>query len=116
MITGINDSEENVAVAFSKQSQLFDETYSGNTIVQYKRERVRAHVLQYLKPGFSILELNSGTGEDAIWFAARGFAVHATDLSAGMQQVLRRKVETKQLQQFVSQEQCSFTSLNNLSK
>ena len=33
----------------------------------------------------SILELNAGTGTDAVWFAERGYRVHATDIAEGMQ-------------------------------
>ena len=95
-------NEEQAAAAFSNQSVIFDEIYSGNTIIQYKRERVRQHVMQYLKPGNAILELNSGTGEDAIWFAQHGFSVHATDISAGMQQQLKQKLNALQLQDKIS--------------
>ena len=42
-----NINEQYAAKAFSAQSGIFDQLYSGNTIVNYKRDRVRAHVLQY---------------------------------------------------------------------
>jgi ubiquinone/menaquinone biosynthesis C-methylase UbiE len=107
-------NEQFAAQAFSRQSVIFDEIYSGNTIVQYKRDRVRAHVMQYLKPGSHILELNSGTGEDATYFAQQGHHVHATDISVGMQQQLAKKAINKNLQDFVSNELCSFTRLSEL--
>lgn len=99
------------AAAFTKQSKIFDELYSGNTIIKYKRKRVRDHVLQYLQPQDSILELNSGTGEDAIFFAQQGHKVHATDISEGMQEVLQKKVADNNLQHLVSNEMRSFTEL-----
>jgi ubiquinone/menaquinone biosynthesis C-methylase UbiE len=102
------------ADAFTGQSGIFDEFYSTNTIINYKRDRVRAHVLSYLKPGSSILELNSGTGEDAIFFANKGHIVHATDISAGMQEQLMKKVDAKELTQSVSNELCSYTQLDQL--
>jgi len=77
--------------AFSRQSAVFDQLYAGNTIVSYKRQRVRDHVLKYMAPGNSILELNAGTGEDATFFARKGFKVHATDISVGMQSELKKK-------------------------
>jgi len=107
-------NEQLTEEAFSKQSVIFDDLYSGNTIVNYKRDRVRAHVQQYLRPGSGILELNAGTGEDAIFFARHCHKVHATDISAGMQQQLAQKVANNKLQDFVSNELCSFTELQKL--
>jgi ubiquinone/menaquinone biosynthesis C-methylase UbiE len=107
-------NEHLAEAAFTSQSGIFDEIYSGNTIVNYKRERVRAHVMQYLPDNSSILELNSGTGEDALFFAQNGHKVHATDISAGMQQQLRRKVELNKMEGLVSNELCSFTKLGQL--
>lgn len=106
-----NINEQYAAEAFSSQSAIFDEIYSGNTIVNYKRDRVRAHVLQYLKPNASILELNSGTGEDATFFAGLGHHVHATDIAEGMQQKLREKTAKQGLDNLISTELCSFTQL-----
>jgi ubiquinone/menaquinone biosynthesis C-methylase UbiE len=107
-------NEQKAADAFTGQSVIFDELYSNDTIIQYKRDRVRSHILQYLKPGSSILELNSGTGEDATWFAQMGFKVHATDISTGMQDQLKQKVKKCQLENLVSNELCSYTNLAQL--
>jgi ubiquinone/menaquinone biosynthesis C-methylase UbiE len=106
--------EQYAAQAFSAQSAIFDDIYADNTIVSYKRDRVRTHVLQYLKPNATILELNSGTGEDATFFAALGHKVHATDIAEGMQQKLREKVANHGLSNLISTELCSFTQLNEL--
>ena len=106
--------EQKAAAAFNKQSVIFDQVYSGNTIIEYKRKRVRDHVEQWLGANSKILELNSGTGEDAIYFAQRGHQVHATDISSGMQQQLRQKLEAHQLGGKISCELRSFTDLENL--
>jgi ubiquinone/menaquinone biosynthesis C-methylase UbiE len=100
--------------AFSRQSGIFDDIYSGNGIVNYKRNRVREHVLQHLKFGANILELNSGTGEDALFFAKQGHAVHATDISAGMQEQLKNKTAGSKLSHLISNEICSYTQLKLL--
>ena len=115
MVTEAQISQEQLAAeAFSKQSALFDELYANNTIVSYKRHRVRNHLLNFLKPGSEILELNSGTGDDALFFAAQGFSVHATDIATGMQQQLRKKVERNQITGLITQELCSYTQLQQL--
>jgi ubiquinone/menaquinone biosynthesis C-methylase UbiE len=109
--TSANINEQLAEAAFTSQSAIFDSIYSGNTIVNYKRERVRTHVLQYLAPNSFILELNSGTGEDALFFGHRGHRVNATDISTGMQQELKRKVAENNMQASISNELCSFTML-----
>ncbi len=109
-------NEQRAAAAFTRQSGIFDERFGRNTIVQYKRERVRNLVQKYIPSKAAILELNSGTGEDAIWFAEQGHRVHATDLSSGMQTVLKNKVEIKGLQEMISTECCSFTQLESLAQ
>jgi ubiquinone/menaquinone biosynthesis C-methylase UbiE len=106
--------EQQAEKAFSKQSAIFDELYSGNTIVQYKRKRVRDHVENLIKPESKILELNAGTGEDAIYFAKKGHCVHATDISTGMQKELQRKIHDRDLDSSVSCELRSFSDLENL--
>lgn len=113
MNTPVTNNEQLVAEAFSRQSAIFDEIYSVNKIVQYKRERVRHHLKQYISPGSTILELNSGTGEDAIWLSQQGCKVHATDISAGMQEVFRAKIKHNGNQN-ISYELCSFTQLEDL--
>lgn len=107
-------NEKEAAKAFGKQALVFDEYDAGNTIIHYKRQRVRTHVLSFLPPGSSILELNAGTGEDAIFFARQGHRVHATDIAEGMQARLQEKVLAQGLTDKVTTERCSFTALDNL--
>lgn len=107
-------NEQAAAEAFSKQAPLFDELYAGDIIIQYKRKRVRDHVLKYLPGGSHILELNAGTGDDAIFFAQQGHRVHATDISVIMQAMLKEKVRLHDLQDRITNESCSFTSLDHL--
>src|SRR5688572_19000253 len=106
--------EQQAAAAFDEQSVIFDDLYSGNAIIRYKRKRVRDHVQQYLLPHSRILELNAGTGEDAIYFASKGYRGHATDISFGMQEVLKEKVHLYGLDKAVTTERCSFTELDKL--
>ena len=106
--------EQQAAAAFNKQSSLFDEIYSANTIVQYKRKRVRDHIERFIDPHSKILELNAGTGEDAVYFAQHGHYVHAMDISEGMLEILSQKILSASLTDKVSCELCSFTQLNKL--
>jgi ubiquinone/menaquinone biosynthesis C-methylase UbiE len=107
-------NEQAASAAFTRQSTIFDSLYTADTIIRYKRQRIWRHVKQYLQPGSSILELNAGTGEDAIELARCGHHVHATDISAGMLSKLDDKVKQQQLQQYITHERCSFTELESL--
>ena len=109
-----HNNEQQAAFAFSKQSFIFDKLYAENAIVQYKRKRVRDHLLQYLPPAANILELNAGTGDDAIFFARQGHHTHATDIAKGMQEKLMEKVAAQNLSAFISNELCSYTELDTL--
>lgn len=101
--------------AFEKQSTVFDEVYGHNIIVSYKRDRTRAHLEKYLKHGSEILELNAGTGNDAIYFAEKGYIIHATDVSKGMLNQLNQKVKELNLAEFITTEQISFCDLEHMS-
>lgn len=107
-------NEKKAASAFSKQAAGFDAYDAGNTIIHYKRKRVREHVLRFLPPNSHILELNAGTGEDALFFAQEGHRVHATDIAVGMQGRLGEKVKAQGMTGRVSTEVCSFTALDTL--
>lgn len=107
-------NEAAAAKAFSKQSADFDAYDRGNTIIHYKRRRVREHVLRFMKGSGRVLELNSGTGEDAVYFARQGYRVHATDIAEGMQERLKEKVFRLGLEGQVTAELCSFNSLDGL--
>jgi ubiquinone/menaquinone biosynthesis C-methylase UbiE len=107
-------NELKTAEAFSKQSLVFDKQYSNNTIIRYKRKRVREHVLSLLAPGSFMLELNCGTGEDALFFAQQGHRVHATDISEGMLQRLQEKVNRSAFADAITTEVCSFNHLEAL--
>jgi len=113
-MNAVHSNEQHAAAAFTDQSAIFDELYHADTIINYKRARVRRHILKHLAPGGSILELNCGTGEDATWFADKGFKVHATDVSAGMLYQLVQKLERFKMQKKISFELCSYTNLNEL--
>lgn len=108
------DNEQAAAMAFNKQAVIFDSLYDGDLIIQYKRDRVRQHVMQLLPANSSILELNAGTGDDAIFFAKGGHTIHATDISDIMQNMLKEKVRLNALEDKISSELRSFTELGQL--
>lgn len=107
-------NEQTAAIAFTKQSETFDIIYSSPAIIKYKRQRVWQHLQKYLQPGSYILELNAGTGEDAVKLAQNGHRVHATDISEGMLEKLDEKLKSQKLEENITHEVCSFTELEQL--
>ena len=55
-----------VAEAFSRKALEYDAFGTDNPNVTRMRERVYAHLDALLTPGARILELNAGTGADAV--------------------------------------------------
>ncbi|CAN5537068.1 class I SAM-dependent methyltransferase [soil metagenome] len=111
----MNSSQINhVSEAFSRQASTFDNIEEHNEILQWMRKQIHAHCMRHFKKGNQILELNCGTGIDAVFFAEQGMKVHATDIAAGMLNELRKKIEIKNLGKNISLQQCSFTELHNI--
>ena len=98
--------------AFTKQSDGYDCYDASNAILIWMRRQVRGHVLSHLKQNSSILELNAGTGLDAVFFAEQGHRVYATDLSDGMIRQIQKKITDRKLEDTVTVKQCSYTELN----
>jgi ubiquinone/menaquinone biosynthesis C-methylase UbiE len=109
----MTEAFENVNRAFSKQSVHYDEYDSRNEILKEWRVQVYHHVHQFLKPQQSILELNAGTGLDALHFASLGHSVLATDLSTGMIAEIEKKVKSN-AQLHLSCRQLSYDQLHQL--
>jgi SAM-dependent methyltransferase len=65
-------------------------------------------------PGTRVLEMNCGTGEDALWLARRGIQVHATDISPLMLQIARGKLATLPSAAPVSFQQLAWEDLRTL--
>lgn len=100
--------------AFTKQSAIFDAYYRLSPIVQYKRERVQKVLAEFLPKNSRVLELNSGTAEDAIWMAKNGHTVLATDVSPGMIAQQKTKIAAQNLTDKIEPRELSFLELNEL--
>jgi ubiquinone/menaquinone biosynthesis C-methylase UbiE len=110
--------EKNQAIAinsaFSKQSARYDEADERNIVLKDMRKQVYHHVNRFLKPGSHILELNAGTGIDALQFIHWGHQVLATDLSDGMIHQINHKIEKHQLHPRLRCQQLSYDKLDQL--
>ena len=78
--------------AFDALAEGYDGQFTRTRIGTAMRAAVWARCAARFRPGFRILEMNCGTGEDARWLASQGMQVLATDISAPMIEVAQRKL------------------------
>jgi ubiquinone/menaquinone biosynthesis C-methylase UbiE len=110
----IENNMDHVRDAFSAQAEHFDSDEESNLILKWMRGQIHAYEEKYLLPHSNILELNSGTGIDAVHFARRGHSVLAIDHAPGMIEQLQKKISRYHLEDRIRCMVCSFTQLESL--
>lgn len=110
----MTDTFSTIAEAFSRTAAKYDAFAEDHPHLTRIREKVYAHISRHIPPGSRILELNAGTGIDAVALARRGFQIHATDVAPGMLARIREKVEQFGLGERISVQECSFTDLDRI--
>ncbi|MBK5277348.1 MAG: methyltransferase domain-containing protein [Bacteroidia bacterium] len=108
------DSVNAVNRAFSKQSLNYDSIDQENQVLQDMRQQVYHHVSDFLKVESRILELNAGTGIDALHYVTQGHNVFATDLSDGMISQIEKKIIKHHFQDRFICQQLSYDKLDQL--
>ena len=78
------------AEAFNNVAPIFDETFE-NEITRRLRQTVYATVESLTPPGSSILDINCGTGIDALALARRGYNVLGIDIAPKMIELAQAK-------------------------
>lgn len=86
------------AQLFDHYASRYDEEFSSTALGTLYRERVQAHFHSYWPQEKYLLELNAGTGEDAIKLAAMGNRVLVTDISQAMLAIAKAKAAQHKLQ------------------
>jgi ubiquinone/menaquinone biosynthesis C-methylase UbiE len=104
---------DTIAEAFSRTAEKYDSFAEDHPHLTRMRNKVYSHVMRHVPHGAHIIELNAGTGTDAVQLAQRGYFVHATDIAPGMLDRLHDKVNTFGLHDRVTMEERSFLSLEN---
>lgn len=101
---------DNIGNGFSSVYAEYEKLSTDNIIDIARRKTIRNHVGKWLEPHHKILELNAGSGIDAVYFAEKGHLVLATDISAGAQHYIEDKIKSSGLTNLRFQK-CSFTTL-----
>ncbi len=80
---------------FDKIAQTYDDTFTNTVIGKMQRNIICKYIDESLATNhkLNILELNCGTGEDAVYFAKKGFNVVATDVSDDMLKITEDKID-----------------------
>ncbi len=85
-------------LAFDRLAPTYDSAFTFSAIGQSQREVVWKQARKIFTAGSRILELNCGTGEDALFLASEGMFVTACDASLGMLAQARKKIATASLE------------------
>ena len=100
-----------LAAPFDSLAGDYDRSFTASSIGSRMRGAVWRRMDEVFRPGERVLELNCGTGEDAVHMAARGIRVLATDSSSQMLAMTRAKVERAGLAELVEVERMPIEDL-----
>jgi ubiquinone/menaquinone biosynthesis C-methylase UbiE len=103
-----------IADAFSLTAEKYDAFAVDHPHLARMRGKVYRHLARYLPPEGKILELNAGTGTDAVYLAQQGYTVHATDIAPGMLARVQDKINRLGLSDRLTFQECSFTELGSI--
>ncbi len=92
------ESDHVAGAAFDAMAAHYDELFTFSTVGRSQREVVWKRAAAVFPSGCRVLELNCGTGEDAMFLARRGIFVTACDASGQMieQARIRKELEAPQ--------------------
>src|SRR5579875_2823708 len=80
-----------VATPFDSVAESYDTSFTDSFVGKTQRNLVWREMDQIFRPGQRILEINCGTGVDAVHLAQRGVRVVACDASSAMIRVARQR-------------------------
>jgi ubiquinone/menaquinone biosynthesis C-methylase UbiE len=104
-----------MAAPFDHIATSYDSQFTRSAIGQLQRKRVWSY-LEKITPelnGLEILELNCGTGEDALLFSEKGFNIVATDVSEEMLKVTMQKAQQYSMQNKISSQYLDLDSFDD---
>ncbi len=102
--------------AFDHIAGQYDATFTESRIGHLQREQVYSCLSQILAKNqiHEVLEINCGTGTDALWLASQGCRVLATDISGAMLGACQKKVKEKGFTELVGCQQLAIEQLDQL--
>ena len=110
-----SDSVSSSRAAFDLASRDYDDTFESLPGTSRLRKIFASLLFDTFADGSSLLELNCGTGTDAITLGRRGYRVLATDVSPAMVEVTRTKIHHEGLDERIKTMELSFLDLRGIS-
>ncbi|NRB53248.1 MAG: class I SAM-dependent methyltransferase [Saprospiraceae bacterium] len=102
--------------AFDAYAADYDSAFTHSQIGRLQRAQVWKALLPYLAKPLKILEVNCGTGVDALWLAEQGHEVLATDISPGMIDICQQKLQYHNPVGKIEFQLADFSQLDQLTK
>jgi ubiquinone/menaquinone biosynthesis C-methylase UbiE len=101
--------------AFDTVAQSYDASFTHSVIGIAQRNVVWSYFESNVSSNdeLNILELNCGTGEDALWFAKKGHKVLATDISEKMLEITQEKIHEANLLSRVQTKQIDIRKIDS---
>lgn len=99
--------------AFNNIATGYDARDNQNPILQWMRGLVHKVYLNYIPGSSSILELNAGTGVDAVFLAEKGYKILATDISDKMIEIIQSKGKSEKAK-IIETKTLSFDEISNI--
>ena len=87
---------------FDAVAEEYDDRFTNSLIGRAQRQSVWSEMDRLFRPGQRVLEINCGTGVDAMHLFAKGIKVVACDASAEMIAVARRRLKAHAVQSHVN--------------
>lgn len=100
-----------VGEAFGHLASSYDQDFENLPAARRLRGIVWEIYLRYFRRGDSLLELNCGTGTDALALAGHGIRIHATDISDGMLDAFHRKLSGSPHKEMITTQRMGFDHL-----
>ncbi len=100
--------------SFEALADSYDDTFTHTMLGGMYRQVVWDRLAQLLRGGESVLEVNCGTGVDAVWLARRGHRVLATDVAPAMVSRARAAADGAGVSDLVSTEVLALEDLGRL--
>jgi SAM-dependent methyltransferase len=95
ILDGEGGSIQAARLYWDSAAETYEEVFSGTSIGKTRRQAVWRHLQRIFGPEDRVLEINCGTGLDAVFLAKQGVQLVACDISSRMIEMARQHAESQ---------------------